>query len=253
MPERVAVVTGAGRGIGRAVAQRLAADGFTVVAADVDGTAAEKTAGSVGGEGYACDVSDPAAVAALARQVDRADVLVNNAGIWRLAPLADVTPEHFAQVMNVNVLGTLLCTQAFAPAMARHGGGTIINLSSVVATHAQPRFGMYPASKAAIIALTKQAAMEYAADHIRVNAIAPGFVLTEGTGDMFAPADRRAALERLVPLGRLAAPEDVAAAAAFLVSADAHYLTGQVLGVDGGLGDSMLRLLWTHGMAAATA
>jgi NAD(P)-dependent dehydrogenase (short-subunit alcohol dehydrogenase family) len=244
MPGRVCVVTGAGQGIGRAVAVRLAAADAHVVVVDANGEAAEKVAAEVGGSAYECDVAQPAAVRALAETLDRADVLVNNAGIWRLASLAETTPEHFRAVMETNVLGTLLCIQALAPVMAAGGGGAVVNLSSIVATQAHPRFGIYPASKAAIIALTQQAAIEYAGAGIRVNAVGPGLIRTEGTAALFGEPDQVAALEQLLPLGRLGAAADVAEAVAFLASDAARYITGEVLFADGGLGQATFALLW---------
>jgi NAD(P)-dependent dehydrogenase (short-subunit alcohol dehydrogenase family) len=244
MFDHVTVVTGAGRGIGRAVAERMAADGSHVVVADIDQTSAEKAAAQVGGMAVVCDVSQPDAVRALAEQLDRVDVLVNNAGIWRLEPLADVTPEHFHEVINVNVLGTLLCIQAIAPIMARNGGGSIVNLSSIVSAHGHPSFGVYPASKAAVVALTQQAAMEYADTGIRVNAVSPGLIRTEGTEGILGTAEQVAVLERLLPLGRLGAAADVAETVAFLAGDAARYITGQVFTTDGGLTQATCRLLW---------
>jgi NAD(P)-dependent dehydrogenase (short-subunit alcohol dehydrogenase family) len=248
---RVAVVTGAGRGIGQAVAERLAADGLRVVAVDVDGAAAEKTAAMVGGVAHECDVSQPDSVRAVAERLDRLDVLVNNAGVWQFSPLAQTTSEQFQRVMGINVLGTLLCLQTLAPLLSADGGGAVVNLSSVVADQPQPGFGIYPASKAAIAALTRQAAIEYAPEGIRVNAVSPGLVQTEGTEGIFGTEEQIAALEQLLPQGRLGSPADIADVVAFLASEAARHVTGQVLTIDGGLGRATFSLLWKARNAAA--
>jgi len=231
-----AVVTGAGRGIGRAVCRRLAADGFDVVAADLDEAAAKETASLVDGAAVACDVTDPGQVQALADSLDRLDVLVNNAGIWRFTPIAATPLEEARAVIEVNVLGTLSCTQRLAPVMARSGGGSIINLTSVTAKAITPNVGVYPATKAAIIALTRQTALEYAAESIRCNAVGPGMIVTEGTLDTYGRDEgARAARGSVLPLGRLGLPDDIADAISFFAGEDARYVTGQVLFVDGGL------------------
>jgi len=160
----VAVVTGAGRGIGRSVARRLAADGYRIVAVDVDGHAASATAAEIGGEARTCDVAVRDAVQQLADDVAAAvgdvEVLVNNAGIWRFTSLAGTLEEDAARVLDVNLLGTLWCCQAFAPTMSEHHGGSIVNLSSGAATARTPGYGLYPSSKAGVEALTGQLALE---------------------------------------------------------------------------------------------
>ncbi|MBU9763809.1 SDR family oxidoreductase [Mycobacterium sp. TNTM28] len=234
----IAVVTGAGRGIGRAISERLAADGMDVVAVDVDAAAADDVAAAIGGRAVACDVTVEGSVAALAGAVQRLgpiDVLVNNAGIWRSHTLADSTVDEVDAVLRVNVLGSWLVTRALLDAFAP-GGGAIVNLTSVLAELGGAGRGIYPASKAALVALTKQMATEYAPRGIRVNAVGPGLVLTDGTAGEFADPGLRAAVGESMPLGRLGEPADVAAAVAFLASEQAGYITGQVLYVDGGWG-----------------
>jgi NAD(P)-dependent dehydrogenase (short-subunit alcohol dehydrogenase family) len=236
MSTRQAIVTGGGRGIGRQCAVRLAADGCHVTVLDTDAESAKQTADLVDGTAVCCDVTDEAALAAVAAGLGRLDVLVNNAGIWQFTTLAETTAAQFHRVMSVNVLGALLGTQAFAPVMRRSGGGAIVNLTSVVGTAVRPGFGIYPASKAAIVALTRQTALEYAAAGIRANAVGPGLVRTEGTHGTFgADTEQEAALGALLPLGRLGEPDDIAEVVTFLASAAARYVTGQVIYVDGGL------------------
>jgi 3-oxoacyl-[acyl-carrier protein] reductase len=228
-----AVVTGAGRGLGRETARVLAARGHSVVAVDLDGDSAASTAKAVGGEGYGCDVADRDAVRDLAGRIGPVDVLVNNAGIWRFGPLLELGEADVVDVVNVNLLGTLWCVQAFAPGMAGRGG-SVINMSSGAARMHSAGTGIYPATKNAIEALTIQLAVELGPLGIRVNAVAPGSILTEATAAILSDSDR-AERERTIPAGRLGRPSDVADAVAYLASAAADYVTGQVLYVDGGL------------------
>ncbi|MEZ0362375.1 SDR family NAD(P)-dependent oxidoreductase [Mycobacterium sp. pUA109] len=229
-----AVVTGAGNGIGQAISQQLAAAGADVIVVDRDAEAARGTADTIGGRAVVCDVSDERSVAELAAAVDSVDVLVNNAGIWRSATLDDSTVADIDAVLGTNVRGTWLVTRALAPKFGP-AGGTIVNLASVLATVGGAGRGIYPASKAALVALTKQMALEYAGRKLRVNAVGPGLVLTEGTAGEFGDAGLRDAIGAAMPLGRLGKPDDIAAAVAFLASDAAAYITGQVLYVDGGL------------------
>jgi NAD(P)-dependent dehydrogenase (short-subunit alcohol dehydrogenase family) len=229
---RTAVVTGAARGLGRAICQRLIADGFTVWAVDADGAEVTRMAAQTGATGYTADVTDEAAVDGLAARIERCDALVNNAAIWRYTPLADTPMEEARQVLAVNVLGPLLLMQRLVPVMAR--GAAIVNISSITAAYAPTGVGVYPAAKAALEALTRIAAVEFGPLGIRCNAVGPGLIPTEGTvahhGDEAAQQRRGA----LLPLGRYGTPEDVAGVVAFFCSDDSRYVTGQVAYVDGG-------------------
>lgn len=232
----VAVVTGAGQGLGRATAERLRADGFAIVAIDVDQERVDQVAEATGGTGFAADVCDPAAITAVADRVPELDVLVNNAGIWRKHSLADSSHDDLRAVVEVNVLGVVNCTKAFAPTLARAPAASIVNLSSGAAVSNSPNLGTYPATKAAVESLTRQWALELAP--IRVNAVGPGMIVTEGTeanyegkvGEMRAKA---------VPLGRVGTPADIADVIAFLVSDQARYVNGQIIYVDGGISAGM--------------
>lgn len=229
-----AVITGAGRGLGKAAAVRLAADGHDVVAVDLDGEAAKATAAAIGGEARQCDVSDWASVDALAASVERCDILLNNAGIWHYHSLLEATPETVASVIGVNVIGVLLCSRAFATKMIAAGGGCIVNVSSAAAWTNSPGTGVYPATKAAVLSLTKQMALEWGEHGIRANAVGPGLVVTEGSAASHGDG-RRVERGKSVPLQRVGEPGDVADVVSFLCSEDARYVTGQTIFVDGGI------------------
>jgi NAD(P)-dependent dehydrogenase (short-subunit alcohol dehydrogenase family) len=229
----VAVVTGAGGAIGGATAAALAEAGHSIVALDVDGRAAAATAAAVDGRWFECDVADRAAVLAAAAEIGPVETLVNVAGISRPGALLTSSPADVMAVLGVNLLGTLWCTQAFGPGMAT-GGGVIVNVSSGAAKMHMPFLGIYPASKSAIEALTVQLAVEMGPLGVRVNAVAPGTVLTPAVDAMLSEADKDAR-RRHLPVGRLGTPTDIAAAVVFLASSAAGYISGQVLYVDGGL------------------
>jgi 3-oxoacyl-[acyl-carrier protein] reductase len=230
----IAVVTGAGQGLGRATAQRLATDGHHVVVLDLDLDRARETAELVGGEAHACDVTDRDAVHAVADRLGGCDALVNNAGIWRFHSIMDMTPEDARPVIEVNVLGIVWCAQAFAPLMAAGGGGSIVNLSSGAAYTHSPGLGMYPATKSAVESLTRTMALELGPRGIRTNAIGPGLIVSEGTSANYE-GDRAAQRAKGVPLGRVGAPADIADVVSFLCGDDARYVNGQVIYVDGGI------------------
>lgn len=252
-PNRVAVVTGAQRGIGLAIASRLRRDGLSVVLADIDAPACAAVAASLGGDsmGVACNVADEAAVdalvaATLARH-GRLDVMVANAGIAPTTPFIDLDVTTWRRVMEVNLTGVFLCGQRAARAMIAGGrGGRIVSIASISGIRAGSGRTAYGTSKAGVIQLTKQAAIELAPHRITVNAVAPGPVETDMVKAIHTP-ETRAAYHRLVALGRYGTVDEIAAGVAFLVSDDASFITGHTLPVDGGftaagmLADDVLR------------
>jgi NAD(P)-dependent dehydrogenase (short-subunit alcohol dehydrogenase family) len=238
----VAVITGGAAGIGEAIARRLSADGFMIVIADLDGERAEAVASDIcaaGGKasGRQVDVSAAASVAALfewlSDHLGRCDVLVNNAGIATTAPLSELPLERWESTIAVNVTGALLMTQHAVPLMRNSGRGRIVNISSISGVRASAGRIAYGTSKAAIIGLTRQLAIELATDNITVNSVAPGPVDTDLTRAVHTEATRQSYL-RLVPMNRYGRPEEIAAAVSFLCSEDASYITGHTIPVDGG-------------------
>ena len=240
---RCAIVTGAGRGIGRAVAVRLAEDGLDLVINCAHSEeAARETAAMCEGSGarvlvVRADVSDPDGAKKLfdetIKAFGRVDVLVNNAGITRDGLLLRMKPEDFDAVIATNLTGTFLCMKQAARYMLRAKYGRIINMSSVVGLRGNAGQVNYAASKAGVIGMTKSAAKELAAKGITVNAVAPGMIETDMTRAM--PEAAHEAMKSGIPAGRIGRPEDVANAVAFLASEQASYITGQVLAADGGL------------------
>ena len=236
---KIALVTGAARGIGRATAQTLAEEGATVVVADREAAQAEKTAKEIGHGAFALalDVTDRASVQttvdAVRKRCDRIDVLINNAGITRDATLLKTTDEAWDAVIAVNLTGTFNMTRAVAPHMIERGSGSIVNASSIVALYGNFGQSNYVATKCGVVGLTKVWARELGRKGVRVNCITPGFIATEMTAQM--PEKVLAGMKEHTPMGRLGQPEDVARAYAFLASDEASFINGQVLGVDGGL------------------
>jgi 3-oxoacyl-[acyl-carrier protein] reductase len=241
---KVAVVTGASKGIGASIAKHLAAEGAAVVVNYASSKAgADKVVAEITGKGgkavaIQADVAKKAEIERLFAESKKAfgalDILVNNAGIYEFVPLEGVTEEHFHRQFNLNVLGLILTTQEavkqFGPA-----GGSIVNISSVASSAAPPTGSVYSATKAAVDAVTKSLAKELGPRNIRVNAINPGMVETEGVHSAgIADSDFRKQVEATTPLGRIGQPQDIAAAAVFLASADSAWITGETLVIAGG-------------------
>jgi len=232
MPSPTALVTGAGRGIGRAIAMKLAHGGFSVICTSRRDDGARETAAVVGGKHFSMDVRHPANIAAVADQVDDLALLVNCAGVFPAGSVLDVTSEVYHTVMDVNAGGILFTSQAFLPQLAL-SRGSIVNVTSMAATMPAPRLGVYSASKAAASVLTELLALELGPRGIRVNAVAPGNTHTESNGTALGPGEEPPAASH-IPLRRKGVPDDNANAVAFLASDAASYITGQTLTVDGG-------------------
>jgi meso-butanediol dehydrogenase/(S,S)-butanediol dehydrogenase/diacetyl reductase len=253
---RIALVTGGARGIGRGIALRLASDGLDVAVADLPNMhdAAQKVADEIGASGRGSgvidvDVSDAGQVdAMIAETVDRLgrlDVMVANAGVAQVAPLLDVTPTEFDQLMAVNLRGVFLCYTAAARQMiTQGGGGKIIGAASIAAHKGFAMLGHYSASKWAVRGLTQAAAQEWAEHGITVNAYCPGIVGTDmwvyideklAQADGLQKGEALAKFSELITLGRVETPEDVAAFVSYLASRDSDYMTGQSVMIDGGV------------------
>lgn len=240
---RVAIVTGAGSGIGRATAYRLASEGARVVASDLDAASARETAATIGEQALAvqADVTDSDAVGRLVEQTVSAfggvDVFHNNAGLAQAAkPLAEIARGEWDKLIAVNLTAFFIGAQAVAPAMRERGGGSIVVTASTSAVHPRPGLSAYAAAKMGVLGLTRALALELAADKIRVNAINPVAVKTPMLQE-FQLADADVLMERMaatIPLGSAIDAEDVAAAVAYLASDDARFVTGIALNVDGG-------------------
>lgn len=239
---KVAVVTGAGDGIGWATARRLARDFAHVVVADLRPDAAQRRAAELGEAhaGIACDVSSESDVVSLMRQVrerfGRIDALVNNAGIGEQSVMTlEQTVEAFDRVLAVHLRGTFLASREAARIFVEQQSGAIVNISSIAGLHGHPGRNAYGAAKAGISSMTEAMASEWARDGIRVNAVAPGYVLTDLVKDLVAKgALNLGNIEERTPMGRTARPEEIAEAIAFLASERASFITGVTLPVDGG-------------------
>src|SRR5499427_5145603 len=250
---QVAIVTGAGRGIGRATALELAGMGADIVVAELDREGAERTAAEVKGLGRRVSVvrTDVTSRADLRAMVERAraefgriDILINNAGIYRAAMPLNVTEEHWDAIMSVNAKAVFFASQAVLPTMIAQKRGAIISLSSMAGKIGSRTNLPYNASKAAVISITKSLALAHAADGIRVNCVCPGFVETDmwrmvarDQGALLGLSSEEFTRQRLaqIPLGRMEHPEDVATVIGFLASDRAGYMTGQAINVTGGL------------------
>ena len=238
---KVAIITGSARGIGKEIALRLAEAGATVVVSDVaDAEPAAEEIRKMGHQSLAvaADVTSASDVAGMVEKVTaeygRIDILVNNAGIARDQLLMRMSEEDWDAVLNVNLKSVFLCTRAVLRQMVKQRWGRIVSISSIVGIVGNPGQANYASSKAGIIGFTKTIAREVGSRGITVNAIAPGFIVSKMTEQL--SEEQKSEMLKRIPLGFLGTPRDVAEAVAFLSSEEARYITGQVLGVDGGLG-----------------
>jgi 3-oxoacyl-[acyl-carrier protein] reductase len=239
---KVAIITGAGRGIGKGIALRFATEGASLVLNSLSESASKVAEEVVGAGGKAIAVQGDVSLSAdVTKLIDaaiaaygRIDILVNNAGITRDGLLMRMTEDDWDSVLDTNLKSVYLCCRAaMRPMLKSRGGGRIINISSVIGLSGNAGQANYAASKAGIIGFTKSLAKELASRQVTVNAIAPGFIVTDMTAGMSEEAKQ--ALLKRIPLGALGEPEDVAAAALYLASAEARYVTGQTLTIDGGM------------------
>lgn len=239
---KIAIVTGASGGIGRAVAVRLAADGADVACFGQSADRLKDTADAIAQLGrrvsvHQVDSRSPEAIAAAVGEVEKAwgriDILVNNAGITKDGLLIRMSASDWDDVMAVNLRSTFLFTKAAARLMMKQRAGAIVNISSIIGLIGNPGQANYAASKAGIIAFTKSIAKELASRNVRANAVAPGFITTRMTGELNEELQKK--MLEIIPLGRYGRPEDVAATVSFLSGDDAAYITGQVIQVCGGM------------------
>ncbi|MBP1847791.1 NAD(P)-dependent dehydrogenase (short-subunit alcohol dehydrogenase family) [Rhizobium petrolearium] len=251
---KTAVVTGAGGGIGQALARAFAGQGARVALIDRTLERTQPLAAELGNDALAiaCDLSRPEDIEAAAGQVDRhggVDILVNNAGVLRPGPLDSVSPADWSMMLSVNLTGYMLAAQAFGKGMVARGAGVLVHVASVAGSEPQPASGAYSASKAAILMLSRQLAYEWGPKGIRSNTLSPGLVRTPLSEAFYADDTTRQRREAMVPLRRIATPDDMADVALFLASPRASYVTGQDVVVDGGLTQSLMGLVPRPGYA----
>ena len=244
LEDKIALVTGGGAGIGRAVSETFAREGARVVVADIDGGAAEETADAIikangTASAHTVDITETGQVQALMETIKdthgRLDVLVNNAGVGARADFRHLTDEDWEQVWSVNVDGTVRCAREAFELMRASGKASIVNLSSVMSAKHTRQMAVYSATKGAVSALSRSLAVEYAPYGIRVNTLLPGYVETALIGRYLKNPGIAKALLTQTPLRRFGTPEDIAKAALFLASDEAGYITGAALNVDGGM------------------
>ncbi len=238
--QKIAIVTGAAQGIGLAITNKFLADGYGVALLDIDAEKLADTVAELHGQSIfavACDVSDPlqvqSSIEKIAAHFGRIDSLVNNAGVAVFKPALETTFEDWTRVMATNLSGPFLCTQACVPVMLKNGGGSIVNIASISGLRASTLRIAYGTSKAALMHLTKQQAVEYGNAGIRVNAVAPGPVETAMAAQVHS-ADIRTSYKDAIPLARYGTVEEIANAVTFLCSDAASFINGQILAVDGG-------------------
>jgi 2-dehydro-3-deoxy-L-rhamnonate dehydrogenase (NAD+) len=242
LDNRVAIVTGAARGIGLAIASRLSAAGAPVAAVDVDLAGAEEAARNLQSAGahacgFVCDVSDAQSVKMMVEKVlktfNHIDVLVNNAGIGgKIAPVREQTDDDWRRVIDVNLTGVFYCCRAVIPCMLKQGGGRIVNVASIAGKEGNPNQSAYSAAKAGVIGFTKSLGKELAKQNILVNAVAPTIIETELTSNM--TREQHEFFSSRIPMGRFGKPQEAAALVHWLVSNEASYSTGAVFDLSGG-------------------
>jgi 2-hydroxycyclohexanecarboxyl-CoA dehydrogenase len=238
--DKIAIVTGAGQGIGRGIAEKLAAGGATVVVADRNDVTAKETAAAIGGLAVATDVTSAESVDELVEQVrkqyGRIDVLVNNAGWDKAAPFVDLDRADWDRIIAINLYGVLNTCKAVLPVMAAQGAGSVVNVASDAGRVGSSGEAVYSAAKGGVIAFTKSIAREMARHQVNANAVCPGPADTALFASIGGDDPKlRAALTKAIPFRRLARPEDIANVVAFLASDEAAYVTGQTVSVSGGL------------------
>lgn len=251
---KTAVITGAGGGIGQALARAFSRQGARVALIDRTLERTQPLAAELGNDALAiaCDLSRPEEIEAAAGQVDRhggVDILVNNAGVLRPGPLDSVSPADWSMMLSVNLTGYMLSAQAFGKGMVARGAGALVHIASVAGSEPQPASGAYSASKAAILMLSRQLAYEWGPKGVRSNTLSPGLVRTPLSEAFYADDTTRQRREAMVPLRRIATPDDMADVALFLASPRASYVTGQDVVVDGGLTQSLMGLVPRPGYA----
>lgn len=251
---KTAVITGAGGGIGRALARAFAGQGTRVILLDRDEERTAPLVAELGNDAFtlACDLSKADEIAAAAQKVETAggaDILVNNAGILRPGPLESVSEADWSAMLAVNLTGYLAAAQAFGKGMINRGDGALVHVASIAGSHPQPASGAYSASKAAILMLSRQLAFEWGPKGIRSNTVSPGLVRTPLSEPFYRDEAVKEKREAMVPLRRIATPDDMADAALFLASRRASYVSGQDIVVDGGLSQTLMGLVPRPGYA----
>ncbi|GAA0593702.1 SDR family oxidoreductase [Craurococcus roseus] len=248
---KIAVVTGAAGGMGRAMAAGFAAAGAAVALLDRDAAACEALAADMSGQGarcvaLGCDTTDEASVRAAAEAVAArlgpADILVNNAGVLRPGPLSTLPVAEWDALLAVNLTGYLLCAQAFGRGMTERGSGALVHIASIAASNPQPRSGAYSPSKAAVAMLSRQLALEWGPSGLRSNVVSPGFIRTPMSEAFYAAPGIKERREAMLPSRRIGTPADIADAVLFLASPRASYVNGAEILVDGGLGTALMEL-----------
>ena len=242
---RAAVITGAGGGIGKAIALELSVNGVHCNVLDraselVDATVAEIKASGGSASGYVCDVTDEAAIYSVATSIESCDILVNAAGLVRPGALADLTTAEWNDLLKVNLTGYFLMARSFTPALIASGNGAMIHVASISSTNPQGSSGAYSVSKAGVVVMSKQLAFELGSKGVRSNTVSPGLVRTPMTEAYYQVGDVAQRRDAAVPVGRVAKPDDIADVVTFLASDRARYITGADLVADGGFSQTLM-------------